>query len=441
MDLFSLKLEENLAAEAPLAERMRPSSLEEFFGQKDIVGKGGFLRRVIQSDRIPSMIFYGPPGTGKTTLAYIIAQTTKMMFEKLSAVTDGIKELRSVLDRAKFRREAENLRTILFIDEIHRYNKSQQDALLPAVEKGIVILIGATTENPFFEVNSALLSRMTILQLSSLSREDLSGIIKRAIVDKEKGLGDYAIELEHSAEEYFIRTADGDARTLLNGLEIAALSTDEKDGKIFIDLKVAKNSMQTKHQSYDRTDDEHYNTASAFIKSMRGSDPDAALYWLAKMIVSGEDPKFIARRIMILAAEDIGLADPNALTVAVSCFQTVHVIGFPEARIPLAEAVIYMSTAPKSNTAYLAIDKAICDVKNEELKKVPKHLRDGSYIGAKKLGNAIGYKYPHDYPDKYVVQSYLPEGEEKKYYEPLGLGYEKNICEYLKKISDIKNSR
>lgn len=434
MDLFSMRLEENLRRDAPLAERMRPKTLDEFFGQEELVGEGGFLRRAITSDRIPSMIFYGPPGTGKTTLASIIAKNTEMAFEKLSAVIDGLKELRAVIDRARTRLEMDNIRTILFIDEIHRYNKSQQDALLPSVEKGIVILIGATTENPFFEINQALISRMTILKLKQLSRENLYNIIDRVLKDKERGLGGYNIALTKEARDFFITSSDGDARALLNGLEIATLSEEEREGRILIDIEVAKNSMQTKHISYN-TGDEHYDTASAFIKSMRGSDPDAALYWLAKMLVAGEDIRFIARRIMILAAEDIGLADPNALNIASSCFNIVHNIGMPEARIPLAEAVIYMATAPKSNSAYIAIDKAIEDVKNEELRKVPNHLRDGHYKGAKKLGNAIGYKYPHDYPNGYVKQEYMPE--EKSYYLPSSRGYENEIVEYLKLLKNL----
>lgn len=434
MDFFTMKMEEELNRSAPLADRMRPRTMDEFFGQSKLVGKGCFLYRAILSDRISSMIFYGPPGTGKTSLAQIIAQSTRMTFEKLSAVTSGVKEVREVVARAEERLRLNGQRTILFIDEIHRFNKSQQDALLPYVERGVLILIGATTENPFFEVNKALISRMTVLQLESLSREELSEILDRALQDRERGLGGYDVKFTDEAREYLIRTADGDARSALNSLEIAVLSTEkDSEGRIVVDLDAVKNSIQLKKIRYDGTGDEHYDTISAFIKSMRGSDPDATVYWLAKMIATGEDPLFIARRIMICAAEDVGLADPMALNVAVNAFHAVHAIGMPEGRIPLSEAALYVATAPKSNAAYVAIDAALAELASEEAKKVPKHLRDGSYPGAKKLGNGIGYLYPHNYESGYVKQDYLPEGQKKTYYTPTDRGYEREIQTYLKK--------
>ncbi len=437
MDFFTMKMEEELNRSAPLADRMRPRTMDEFFGQSKLVGKGCFLYRAILSDRISSMIFYGPPGTGKTSLAQIIAQSTRMTFEKLSAVTSGVKEVREVVARAEERLRLNGQRTILFIDEIHRFNKSQQDALLPYVERGVLILIGATTENPFFEVNKALISRMTVLQLESLSREELSEILDRALQDRERGLGGYDVKFTDEAREYLIRTADGDARSALNSLEIAVLSTEkDSEGRIVVDLDAVKNSIQLKKIRYDGTGDEHYDTISAFIKSMRGSDPDATVYWLAKMIATGEDPLFIARRIMICAAEDVGLADPMALNVAVNAFHAVHAIGMPEGRIPLSEAALYVATAPKSNAAYVAIDAALDELTSEEAKKVPKHLRDGSYPGAKKLGNGIGYLYPHNYESGYVRQDYLPEGQKKTYYMPTDRGYERQIQTYLKKTLD-----
>ncbi|WP_353094026.1 replication-associated recombination protein A [Tissierella praeacuta] len=437
MDLFTLSMEKKLKTNAPLADRMRPEKIDEFVGQDHILGQGKFLSRAIKADRITSMIFFGPPGTGKTTLAMIIANTTNMTFEKLSAITSGVKDIRDVMNRAEENLKLYNKRTILFVDEIHRFNKSQQDALLPFVERGIIILIGATTENPYFEVNKALLSRVMILKLESLTREDLRNLIKNAMSNKEKGLGEYNINITEEAIDYLITIADGDGRTVLNSLEIGVLSTPaDENGIIQIDLDTIKDSIQIKTARYDKDGDEHYDTVSAFIKSMRGSDPDAALYWLAKMINAGEDPKFIARRIIICASEDVGNADPNALNIAVSAFNAVNVIGMPEGRIPLAQAVVYIATAPKSNAAYVGINRALEDIKSKEIGKVPTHLKDGSYPGAKNLGNSIGYKYPHDYEGAFIPQQYLPsEFVGKKYYEPTENGYEKAIKERLAKYN------
>lgn len=433
MDLFTLNMEEKLKRNAPLADRMRPENINEFVGQDHLLGEGKFLNRAIKADRITSMIFFGPPGTGKTTLAMIIANSTNMCFEKLSAVTSGVKDIREVMDRAEDNLKLYNKRTILFIDEIHRFNKSQQDALLPFVERGIIILIGATTENPYFEVNKALLSRVMVLKLESLTKESLKKLIRNALLNKEKGLGEYEVNITEEAIDYLITIADGDGRTILNSLEIGVLSTPkDENGIIQVDLEGIKSSIQIKTARYDKDGDEHYDTISAFIKSMRGSDPDATLYWLAKMINAGEDPKFIARRIIICASEDVGNADPNALNIAVSAFNAVNVIGMPEGRIPLAQAAVYIATAPKSNAAYIGIDRALEDIRSKEIGKVPTHLKDGHYPGARNLGHGIGYKYPHDYEGAYVPQQYLPnEFANKKYYEPTENGYEKEIKKRL----------
>ncbi|MFA5575968.1 MAG: replication-associated recombination protein A [Tissierellaceae bacterium] len=424
MDLFTMNMEEKLRKNAPLADRMRPETIGEFVGQDHLLGEGKFLHRSIKADRLTSMIFYGPPGTGKTTLAMIIANSTNMIFEKLSAVTSGVKDIREVMARAEENLKLYNRRTILFIDEIHRFNKSQQDALLPFVERGIIILIGATTENPYFEVNKALLSRLMVLKLEALSRGDLRTLIDNALADKSKGLGNLKIDISHEAIDYLVSISEGDGRTVLNSLEIGVLSTaPSQDGIIEIDLDTIGSSIQIKNAKYDKGGDEHYDTISAFIKSMRGSDPDATLYWLAKMINAGEDPKFIARRIIICASEDVGNADPNALNLAVSAFNAVNVIGMPEGRIALAQAATYIATAPKSNASYIGIDKALEDIRTMEIGKVPKHLRDGSYPGAKKLGHGLDYKYPHDYKNAYVEQQYLPDDFiGKKYYNPTDNG-------------------
>ncbi len=438
MDLFKLSMEDKLKKNAPLADRMRPESINEFVGQQHILGEGKFLNRSIKADRITSIIFYGPPGTGKTSLARIIANTTKMSYEKLSAVSSGVKDIREVMLRAEENLKLYNKRTILFIDEIHRFNKAQQDALLPFVERGIIILIGATTENPYFEVNKALLSRTMVLVLERLSRQDLKVLLDRALGDKNKGLGNHKVEISQEAEDYLLTIAEGDGRTLLNSLEIGVLSTpSDEDGIIYLDFDKIKESIQIKTARYDKGGDEHYDTISAFIKSMRGSDPDATIYWLAKMINAGEDPKFIARRIIIAASEDVGNADPNALALSIAAFDAVNTIGMPEGRIPLAQAAIYVASAPKSNRAYLAIDKALQDIKTKEIGKVPLHLRSTAYAGATKVGNGKGYKYPHDYKDGYVAQEYLPEEfKGKKYYQPSDYGYEKQIKERLSQLID-----
>lgn len=438
MDLFTLNMENQLKKNAPLADRMRPRTLEEFVGQKHLIGKNKFLYRSIKADRINSMIFYGPPGTGKTTLAMIIANSTNMKFEKLSAVTSGVKDIREVIHRAEENLKLYNRRTILFIDEIHRFNKAQQDALLPFVERGIIILIGATTENPYFEVNKALLSRMMVIPLYPLTREDILKIIKNGLTDKERGLGKYKVNIDEKALDYLITISDGDGRLALNSLEIGVLSTPkDEEGIIRIDLDTIKECIMVKTAKYDKGGDEHYNTISAFIKSMRGSDPDATLYWLAKMINAGEDPKFIARRIIICASEDVGNADPQALILAVSAFKAVDVIGMPEARIILAQAAVYVACAPKSNASYMGINKALEDVKNKPIGEVPNHLKDASYKGANKLGYGKGYLYPHDYEKAYVKQQYLPhEFVGSKYYIPTDNGYEKKMKEYLTKLFD-----
>jgi len=441
MDLFTLNMESQLKKNAPLADRMRPRNISEFVGQSHILGEGKFLNRAIKADRLNSMIFYGPPGTGKTTLAMIIANTTNMHFEKLSAVTSGVKDIREVVHNAEERLKLYSNRSILFIDEIHRFNKAQQDALLPFVERGIIILIGATTENPYFEVNKALLSRMMVIPLYPLKNQDIEKIVINGLKDKDRGLGNFKVNINRDAMDYLITISDGDGRLALNSLEIAVLSTPkDREGIINIDLDTIKECILVKSAKYDKGGDEHYDTISAFIKSMRGSDPDATLYWLAKMINAGEDPKFIARRIIICASEDVGNADPNALVVATSAFQAVNVIGMPEGRIILAQAALYVACAPKSNAVYMGIDKALSDIRNKPMGKVPGHLKDASYSGAKNLGYGKGYRYPHDFNNSYVKQQYLPNGyEDVKYYNPTNNGYEKEIKKYLSKLFDKEN--
>ena len=416
----------------PLAARMRPRNLDEYAGQTHILAPGQLLRRAIEADRIQSLIFYGPPGTGKTSLAQIIARQTRSKFERLSGVESNVADMRRVLSAAANRLENTGQPTILFIDEIHRFNKSQQDVLLPDVESGVIKLIGATTHNPFFFVNSPLVSRSQIFELRPLTAEELFSLLQRALADAERGLGYLNISADENALRHLANISDGDARKALNSLEIAALTTSpEPDGVIRITLEVAEQSIQKKAVVYDGDGDAHYDTISAFIKSMRGSDPDAALYWLAKMIHAGEDPRFIARRIVICAAEDVGLADPMALVLATSALEAAEFVGWPEAQIPLAEATIYIATANKSNSAVKAIAAALEDVRSGRTLAVPEHLRDGHYAGAKKLGHGVGYEYAHDGKDHFVAQDYL--GVEKIFYEPTEQGVEKKIKERLEK--------
>lgn len=435
MDLFEYNRSLQGGKDSPLAARMRPTTLEEFVGQEHIVGKGKLLYRAIKSDRLSSVVFYGPPGTGKTTLAKIIANTTKSKFRQINATTAGIKDIKETVEDAKADLGMYGTKTILFIDEIHRFNKSQQDALLPHVEDGTLVLIGATTENPYFEVNKALVSRSIVFELHQLEDKDIKKLLQRALTDVEKGMGAYHAEMDEDAMNFLANTANGDARTALNALELAVLTTDPVDGKIHITLEVAEECIQKRALNYDKDGDNHYDTISAFIKSMRGSDPDAALYYLAKMIYAGEDPKFIARRVVICASEDVGNADPHALQVAVAAMEAVNFIGMPEGRIPLAQAVSYVACAPKSNAAYLGIDKALSDVRNIRIKTVPPHLKDAHYSGSKELGHGIGYKYAHDYPNHYVEQQYLPdELVGTVYYAPTENGVERRIKEYLRRL-------
>lgn len=413
MNLFENKLQQE--SFTPLAFRMCPKNLEEYVGQDHILSEGKLLKRAIEADRISSLILYGPPGTGKTALARVIASKTKSHFEWLNAATAGLDEIRKVIREAKIRKK-EGIKTILFLDEIHRFNKLQQDALLPDMEEGNIVLIGATVENPFFYVNSALLSRSHVFELKPLSEEDILKILDNALKDEERGFGKMKINIDEIALRHIAKMSDGDARKALSALEIAVLTTptDEK-GFINITLQVAEESIQKKAILYDKKGDQHYDTISAFIKSMRGSDPDAAIYYLAKMLYAGEDPRFIARRIVICASEDVGEADPMALVIAVSTLRAVEFIGMPEARIPLAQATIYISKAPKSNACYRAIEAAMADIEKEQTMEIPDHLKDSHYPEAKKLGRGIGYKYPHDYGG-YVEQQYLQR--KKKYYNP-----------------------
>jgi len=423
--------ESEIQRHQPLAARMRPRNLEEFVGQAHILGHGQLLRRAIEADRIQSLIFYGPPGTGKTSLAQIIARQTSSKFERLSGVESNVGDMRRVLASAANRLANKGQSTILFVDEIHRFNKAQQDVLLPDVEGGIVKLIGATTHNPFFFVNSPLVSRSQIFELRPLTETDLSELLKRALKDNERGLGFLKIAAAEGALQHLAKLSDGDARKALNSLEIAVLTTaPAADGVIHVDLTVAEQSIQKKAVVYD-DEDSHYDTISAFIKSMRGSDPDAALYWLAKMIHAGEDPRFIARRIVIHAAEDVGLADPMALVLANAAFQAAEFIGWPEASIPLAEAAIYIATACKSNSTVAAIGAALKDVESGRTLAVPEHLRDASYASAKRLGRGEGYQHAHDHPGHFVAQDYL--GAKKRYYEPTEQGAEKKIKERVEK--------
>ena len=431
MDLFSAEAKQQEVKREPLALRMRPKTLAEFVGQQELTGEGRFLRRVIQSDSVPSLLFFGPPGTGKTTLAHIVAQTTGAHFEEMNAVSAGVADIRKAVDAARERWHRLARRTILFIDEIHRFNKSQQDALLPHVENGTITLIGATTENPYFEVNSPLLSRMRILRLQSLSRTEIVQILRRALQEPEQGLGKYSVSADDEVLALLSDRAGGDARVALNLLEQAVLmlAAEQPDQQRILSVEAAETVAVEKFQAYDKKGDNHYDVTSAFIKSMRGSDPDAALHYLARMIEGGEDPRFIARRIVICAAEDVGNADPVALMLAVSAMQAAELVGWPEARIPLSQAVCYIATAPKSNAVYEAINQALADVRDKECGPVPPHLRDSHYRGAELLGHGKGYRYPHAYPGNYVPQQYLPSGlQSAEYYRPSPNGREREIA-------------
>jgi putative ATPase len=438
VDLFDYVRENTIKKESPLADRLRPTKLEDFVGQKHLIAEGKLLYRAIRADKLTSAIFYGPTGTGKTTLAKIIANTTKKHFEQLNAVTSGKADIINIVEEAKTRIGMNNKKTILFVDEIHRFNKLQQDALLPYVENGTIILIGATTENPFFEVNRALLSRSMIFKLEPLLIEDIKAVLERALKDNDKGLGMYETYVEEGALEYIASSANGDVRHALNAVELAVLTTPiGENGKINIDIKVASECVQKRLLNYDKGGDNHYDTISAFIKSMRGSDPDAAVYYLARMIESGEDIRFISRRIVICASEDVGNADPMALVVANSAASAADFVGLPEARIILSQAAVYVACAPKSNSSYNAINNAITDVKNISIKGVPSYLRGTGYQGAEELGNGVGYKYAHDYDNHYVTQQYLPdELKDKKYYYPGNLGYENKINDWMRKIKN-----
>lgn len=436
MDLFDYMREQNMESESPLASRLRPTTLDEVVGQQHIVGKDKLLYRAIKADKLSSIIFYGPPGTGKTTLAKVIANTTSAEFKQINATSAGKKDMEEVVQQAKNNQGMYGKKTILFIDEIHRFNKGQQDYLLPFVEDGTIILIGATTENPYFEVNSALLSRSIIFELKKLDKEDIKVLLLRAVNDREKGMGSFGAAIDDDALEFLADVCNGDARAALTAIELGILTTERGvDGKIHITIDVASECIQKRVISYDKTGDNHYDTISAFIKSMRGSDPDAAVYYLARMLYAGEDIKFIARRIMICASEDVGNADPMALVVATSAAQAVERIGMPEAQIILSQAVTYVACAPKSNAAYEAIGAAMSAVRNNVTPPVPTHLQDAHYKGAEKLGHGLGYKYAHAYPNHYVEQQYLPDSlVGTKFYEPTEMGYEKNIREHFSRI-------
>lgn len=435
MDLFDYMRQQNMETESPLAKRLRPTTLDEVVGQSHIIGKDKLLYRAIQADKLSSVIFYGPPGTGKTTLAMVIANTTSKAFKQLNATTAGKKDMEEVVREAKELYGMYQKKTILFIDEIHRFNKAQQDYLLPFVEDGTITLIGATTENPYFEVNGALISRSHIFQLEPLNTEDIMTLLKRAVYDQEKGMGAYGAQITEEALTFLADMAEGDARNALNAIELGVLTTKpDAQGRIIIDIDVAQECIQRRVVRYDKSGDNHYDTISAFIKSMRGSDPDAAVYYLARMLNAGESVTFIARRIMICASEDVGNADPQAIQVAVACAQAVERIGMPEAQIILAHAAIYVASAPKSNAIVNAISEAMGAVRNEPHDSVPVHLRDAHYGGARKLGH-VGYKYAHDYPNHYVKQQYLPDNMTgRRFYEPSDNGYEQKIQAYFEMI-------
>ena len=432
VDLF---VEEKInPKDSPLAVRMRPRSLDEFFGQEHILGKGKLLRRAIEADRISSLVLFGPPGVGKTSLAGCIASMTKSYFAPINATTSNVEELRKIISAAKLKRNNTGRKTILFIDEIHRFNKAQQDVLLPDIEDGNPVLIGATVHNPYFSIASPLLSRSLVCELNSLKEKDIAQILNSTLTNKDKGFGSLKIKMSEGALNFLSKTCEGDARRALNALEIGVLTTTkDKEGFIDFDLKVAEESIQKKAVVYDHDEDAHYDTASAFIKSMRGSDPDAALYWMAKMLYAGEDARFIARRICILAAEDVGNADPLALVLANAALSVCEFVGMPEARIPLAQAVVYVSCAPKSNASYLAIEKAYSDIASGRVQEVPDHLKDTHYKGAEALGHGKDYKYAHDYPGGFVKQKYTRK--KVKYYEPTNRGYEAKIKERMGKLA------
>jgi putative ATPase len=433
-DLFNNLREANLRKAQPLAARMRPRTLDEFVGQEHFLGPGKLLRRLLQADRLGSVIFYGPPGTGKTALAHVIANHTHCAFRQLNAVAAGIKDVRDLLREAREELEAGGRRTILFVDELHRFNRNQQDVLLPDVEEGRVILIGATTQNPFFAINSPLLSRSQIFTFEPLTREHIKTLLRRALADKERGLGSVEVRLHEGALDFLAEVSDGDARRALTALEVGVLSAERLP--VEYTLEVARDSIQRKALDYDATGDAHYDVASAFIKSMRGSDPDAAIYWLARMLEAGEDPRFIARRVVICASEDVGNADPQALVVAAAALQATEFVGLPECQLVLAQAVTYIATAPKSNAATLAIGKAREDVQSGRTLQVPEHLRDSHYRGAEKLGRGVGYEYSHDHAGGWVDQAYLPE--ERRYYEPVDRGYE---AEIRKRMEELRKRR
>lgn len=437
MDMFEYMRQQNMEQESPLAKRMRPTSLSEIVGQEHILGKDKLLYRAIQADKLSSIILYGPPGTGKTTLAMVIANSTSAEFTQINATTSGKKEMESVIHQAKDTMGMYQKKTILFVDEIHRFNKAQQDYLLPFVEDGTVVLIGATTENPYFEVNGALLSRSNVFQLKPLSKENVAELIRRAVYDTEKGMGSYGAEIDADAVEFLADMSEGDARSALNAVELGILTTERStDGKIHITLSVAEECIQRRSLKYDKDGDNHYDTISAFIKSMRGSDPDAAVYYLAKMLYSGESVTFVARRIMICASEDVGNADPQAIQVAAACAQAVERVGMPEAQIILAHAAIYVACAPKSNSIVNAISDAMQTVKERQTGAVPVHLRDAHYGGARKLGHT-GYQYAHDFPNHYVEQQYLPDDlTGTRFYIPGEMGYEQQIQEYFQRIKN-----
>jgi len=436
MDLFEKEKDSKKINRQPLAARMRPRTLDELIGQKHILAEGKLLRRLILSDKINSLILFGPPGCGKTALGLIVSNMTKSHFERINAVVSNVAEIRKIVHAAKERRSLTGIRTILFIDEIHRFNKAQQDSLMPDVEMGNPVLIGTTTHNPFFAINAALISRSQVFEFKRLSEKELIAIIRNALTDKERGLGAYRVAMDEDALKHLANVSEGDARKCLNALEVGVLTTPPgSDRQIHFALSVAEESIQKKSVVYDKDEDGHYDTISAFIKSMRGSDPDAALYWLAKMIYAGEDPRFIARRIVICAAEDVGNADPQALVVANAAFQIAEFVGLPEARIPLAQAAVYIACAPKSNAAYIGIDEALKDIESGKVLDVPDHLKD-AHLDGEAFGHGQGYKYAHDYKDHYVRQEYKPS--KKRYYIPTAMGYEKKIKEWMESLERQK---